>query len=67
LSGLVALAMFRGSFAGADEHRTSARRGMPGGDSAREHVTGMFSIERLLSDVEEFYDELLARQCPGSS
>jgi glycosyltransferase involved in cell wall biosynthesis len=32
------------------------------GARAREHVTGMLSIERLLRDVEEVYDELLARE-----
>jgi glycosyltransferase involved in cell wall biosynthesis len=37
------------------------------GARAREHVTGKFSIERLLSDVEQLYDELLARQRRGSS
>jgi glycosyltransferase involved in cell wall biosynthesis len=29
------------------------------GARAREHVVGMFSIERLLTDVERLYDELL--------
>jgi glycosyltransferase involved in cell wall biosynthesis len=37
------------------------------GARAREHVTGTFSIERLLHDVEKLYDELLARDRPGTA
>jgi glycosyltransferase involved in cell wall biosynthesis len=32
------------------------------GGRAREHVIGRFSIDRLLSDVEQLYDELLAQR-----
>jgi glycosyltransferase involved in cell wall biosynthesis len=36
------------------------------GARAREHVTGTFSIERLLSDVEKLYDELLMQHARAS-
>ena len=36
------------------------------GARAREHVVGTFSIERLLTDVEQLYDELLGLDTSGA-